>query len=685
MTFFCEPLRTVRVSSFSFLLLLFLFYDLPIRAQNEVLHQRILAGEQISLAASDSESARTIDAKWIKEAALKGVKIEIYRAVIQGPLDVEDVTFEQGLTLASCILKDDADFSHAIFKRDFIASDTTFRSWVSFRGVSFEHDATLQRARFEAPIAFDDAHFLEVFDATEVHFAKNAGTVTFTRVRFDRTAVFAFTIFDADVHFISAQFAGEGFFPGARFGRQVSFQRARFFDITTFGSGLSHNKYNATFVGKAFFTEAQFDSTVGFQGVVFDSDVDFSNARFLSLAAFGETIFKLRSTFSRVQFGSYAQFTRAEFLNDAAFDSAQFNNVADFSGGNKMDSGAIFGARAIFQITRFRGFADFQGVEFRRSAEFVDAAFENDAYFVGTIFEGDAAFDRVQIMGAALYSPKDGVVTSKFAQSARFLNKGSFSGAQFGSGVRFTKVRFDGPTDFGGTRFGGDAHFEGSEFIGPTSFRSAAFRVLYLSGPETGKQQQFKSDIDLLGCTYDRIQVDWRSLLRYPTGQSRVQPYDRQPYIELEAVLRKSGSDEDADAVYAERRRAESQKSKGSSKIKNYLYWLTANYGIDLSHEFIIASLFLGIGAFLFAQAGAVLLGESGSEDKISWYQALAVAVRQFLPFGLPVKSIWTPSRRIIFMFVSPAVYANFLQLLGWLLIPLAVAWFAGFLRHGAQ
>jgi hypothetical protein len=179
----------VHFGAFSFLLL-FLFYGLPTQAQNnESLHQRILAGEQISLNPSDSESARTIDAKWIKEAALKRVKIEIYRAVIQGPLDAQDITFEQGFTLASCILKDDADFSHAIFKREVVASDTTFRSWVSFRGASFEHGATLQRARFEAPIAFDDAHFFEVFDATEVYFAKNAGTVTFTHVRFDGNAV----------------------------------------------------------------------------------------------------------------------------------------------------------------------------------------------------------------------------------------------------------------------------------------------------------------------------------------------------------------------------------------------------------------------------------------------------------------------------------------------------------------
>jgi uncharacterized protein YjbI with pentapeptide repeats len=636
MNFISDFLRSTRIRAFSFLILLFLFYGLPTRAQNnEALHQRILAGEQISLNPSDSESARTIDAKWIKDAALKRVKIEIYRAVIQGPLDTEDVTFERGFTLASCTLKGDADFSHSIFKGDFVASDTTFRSWVSFRGASFEHGATLQRARFEAPIAFDDAHFLEIFDATEAYFAKNAGTVTFAHVRFDGNAVFGFTVFDADV--------------------------------------------NATFRSVAAFSGTTFKSVCQFSMAQFGRDGYFMGAQFLGRAAFDSAHFA-----GSLFFQAQKPLPAATFRENVEFTNTGVENIATFGGGDEFALGVVFEGKAVFDMVKFRGLSNFQGVEFKGDVQFIDATFENDAYFLGTIFDGDALFDRVQITGAALFSPQDGAVTSTFAQSTLFTRKVSFSGAHFGSEARFRKVRFDGKSDFVGTHFDSDAHFEGSEFLGISSFRSAICRAVYFSDGETAGQQQFMSDIDLLGCTYDRIQVDWRSLLRYPNGQSRIQPYDRQPYIELEAVLRKSGSDEDADAVYADRRRAENLKLKGLSKAKDNFYWLTANYGIDLWRECIVTLIFLGIGTFLFAQFGAILT-KSDVETKLSWYQALAVAVRQFLPFALPVKSDWTPSRRILFKFVSPAVYANFLQVLGWVLIPLTVAWFVGFLRHGVQ
>jgi Pentapeptide repeats (9 copies) len=316
----------------------------------------------------------------------------------------------------------------------------------------------------------------------------------------------------------------------------------------------------------------------------------------------------------------------------------------------------------------------------------------NDAYFPGATFEGGAAFERVQIMGAALFSSQSGGGASNLTQPAHFLHNTSFSGSHFGSGVRFSGVRFDEKADFAGARFEGDAHFEDSVFSGPSSFRSVAFKAVYFSAAETGGKQPFQNDVDLLGCTYERIQIDWRSLLRYPNGQPRFHPYDRQPYIELEGVLRKSGSDEDADAVYAERRRAENENMKGWRKLGDYIYSLFANYGIGLLHEFIWSLLFLGIGMLLFARPRAVLIGsgESGAETKISWYQALPLAIHQFLPFGLPAKPRWTPSENILFSFLpwpfrKAASYANFLHFVGWILIPLAAAVLTGFLRHGAQ
>ena len=258
-----------------------------------------------------------------------------------------------------------------------------------------------------------------------------------------------------------------------------------------------------------------------------------------------------------------------------------------------------------------------------------------------------------------------------------------------GSGARFSGVGFDNVADFGGAHFDGDAHFEDSVFFGPATFRSTNFHAVYFSSKKSGGTHQFINNVDLLECSYDRIQVDWRSLLQYPNGKSRIQPYDRQPYIELENALRRSGSDEDADAVYEERRHVENRSLTGIRKLRDRLYWFVANYGIDLTHEFYLTLLFLGIGSWFFSRPGAVIKSWDDSETKIPWHEALHLAIHQFLPFGLPVKFSWSPSRRIIFKYAWPfqraSAYANFLQIIGWILIPLAAAALTGILRHGAQ
>jgi hypothetical protein len=514
------------IRALTLLVPLFVLHNQALRGDTrEDIRQRILAGEQVSLNKLAPENIRTVDANWIKEAVLKHVRIEIYRAVIQGPLDLHDATIEQEFTLAECFVKDSADFSHVTFKREFFVSDTVFASGVFFQSAIFEHAATLQRTSFEGgPIAFDNAHFIGPFSAEGARFAsKGGGTAVFTHVRFDGIADFALAVFSVNAHFITTQFGGQGFFPGARFGGSVDFSRAHFFDITTFGGGPPE-KFNASFVGQAFFIETQFDSTVLFNGVTFESDVSFFSARL----------------------GPLTQ-------------------------------------------------------------------------FLATTFKGTAVFDRVDVAGASQFGPAQHDASATAVRAAHFMHRAGFSGTHFGSVARFSGVTFDDRTDFVGAHFDNDAHFEDSLFQGPTSFRSAAFRAVYFSTALVEGKPQFGKYVDLFGCTYDRIQVNWRMLLRYPDGQPRIQPYDRQPYIELEGVLRRSGAETDADDVYAERRRAERTSLNLWGKSSDYLYWLVANYGIDLWHECILVAVLLGIGTWIFRRPGAVAPGarESPTKSKI--------------------------------------------------------------------
>jgi len=271
-----------------------------------------------------------------------------------------------------------------------------------------------------------------------------------------------------------------------------------------------------------------------------------------------------------------------------------------------------------------------------------------------------------------------------------FDDRADFSGARFGSLAFFAREPKKGGTSkstgaifkeakFDHARFESDAHFDNAMFQGPASFRAATFRAVYFSpSGMAGGSQQFLGDLDLLGCTYDRIQLEWQSLLRYPNGQSRIRPYDRQPFIELEGALRKTGEDEQANAVFLERRRIERSSLMGLAWLVDCLYWLGANYGTSLSPEFIILVVLIGFGIITFTRAGALKArnGSNKNAERATIPQAVFLTIHSFLPLELPAKPRWEPA--------SPMAnfYANLVHILGWIIVPLSVAVLYSFLHR---
>ncbi|HZW95295.1 MAG TPA: pentapeptide repeat-containing protein [Candidatus Eremiobacteraceae bacterium] len=490
-------------------------------------------------------------------------------------------------------------------------------------------------------------------------------------------ADFSHTTFKRDAFFSDATFLGGLSFQDAVFEHKATFQRTRFVgDPIIFEEAHFLDLFSAA--------EAQFGSKGGGTAI-------FTHARFDGTADFSMSIFNGGVHFIRTQFSSQGHFPGVRFLGNADFGRAHFFDWTTFGAGESPNFNSTFSGKAIFIEAQFDSITWFNGVDFKDDAEFLGARFGNEAYFLGVTFGGVASFDRAQILGSALFSPQEGALTSNFAKPAHFQRAARFPGARLSSEVRFVGVGFDGKADFSGAHFEGDVHFEDSVFHGPVSFRSTAFSAVYFSRTAREQPPQFAKDVDLIGCTYDRIQVDWQSFLRYPNGQSRVEPFDHQPYIYLAEVLRRAGSEKDADAVYEERLRVQSTKLSGWRKFKDNVYWLFANYGIDLWHESVAALLVLLLGALIFSRPAAVLSGEdSKTEVKISWRNAFFLAVHQFLPLSLPVKPEWSPSRRVLlkwrqYPLLTAATYANFLQIIGWIIIPLTVAALSGVLRRAAQ
>jgi uncharacterized protein YjbI with pentapeptide repeats len=663
------------------------------------IRQRLIAGQQISFLASMPERDRTIDADVIKHAVNSHVRVEIYRAIIRGQLDLNDLAIDQDFILVQCTIVDGAYFLHTEFKRDFSVSDTTFSSGAFFESTTFDHSASFQRTRFEgAPATFEGAHFVGVFSATDAKFTpKTAASPDFVRTRFDANADFASVVFSGVALFNDSQFVGQASFVGTRFERGADFGRVHFSDIATFGVGFPVN-FDAKFAGPAFFTEAQFDSVSMFRGVDFGNDANFFSVKFGPTTSFSGATFGGNAVFDRLDVAGEIEFSGHEkeastgwvdlkpvtFLHDVSFYNSHFDSAAYFDG-------ALFSGSALFTAAQFDSIAEFRKVVFKKDVGFFGGKFGQIASFSGAMFDGSAVFDRLDAAGEIQFGREEQAPPGRSSAipAAHFTHSVSFSDARFGSITGFEGTLFDDRLGFVAAHFDNDAHFENAEFQGPVSLRSTAFRSVYFSTDEP-----FKNSIDLMGCTYDRFQGNWRSLLLYSDGKPRVQPYDRQPYVELEGVLRRSGADEEANDVYVERRRAERGTLGFWGAFKDRAYWLLADYGVSLDHELVISLIFLVFGVFIFSHPNALALMNQGNASPLvlerPWRICIFVALQEFLPLSLPFESEWRPTRDVLRfkrmrVFFSAATYANFLQILGWILIPLAVASLTGLLRHAGQ
>jgi hypothetical protein len=248
---------------------------------------------------------------------------------------------------------------------------------------------------------------------------------------------------------------------------------------------------------------------------------------------------------------------------------------------------------------------------------------------------------------------------------------------------------------------------------------------------------QFERGVDLRGCQYDRVQANWEALLRFvehsqPSSRilkqlsllrkrvaPRQQPYDRQPYIQLERALRTSGRTEDADHVYLERRRVERHmrwtRGQYGRWATDALFGLGARYGVRPFRLVVFSIALIASGTWFFSQPGTlstpndIHVGGRECESEPSRSRGLAESLHEFIPVEIPMGSECVPatnpvvfevkpvqvierllervhlqrlSRTTAFS-ISPATFASLgLRLPGWIFVPLGVASLTGLLRR---
>ncbi|MBV8101233.1 MAG: pentapeptide repeat-containing protein [Verrucomicrobia bacterium] len=631
----------------------------------------------------------------------------IFGAVFRGPTDFTVAHIGAQAEFQGSQFEDDVIFSGVNFDASvffYTSSDITTHfskkanfanahivGAAEFQGTSFAGDAFLDRMKIDGTLSFYDdyARRASVF----------SGGFYLREAKVSGGAKFNAAMFQGEARFENSHFDSEVSFSGAKFEQNVSFVGATIGTNAVFGSYPALNLAGAVFHQNFDFARVSVGGDANFQGTKFDQSANFEDIDVKGRAFFRAVpdatirgpVFLGDANFIGAHIAGQAEFQGSKFCGNTRFASANFQSGVFFYGGKDADSATVFYHELDFRNVYVAAFAYFEGVSFK-----------GNAYFSGTRIDGAAYFYGETPTNAATI----------------FDATADFSSVKFGGSSSFSGTTFNGMTVFDGSRFDALADFRRAVFRNNVSFREMTLRTIYFStngrvGDSPNSEEQFHTTADFRGCSYDRIyeladeKLDWRALTRH------WQPYDRQPYTALEKSFRSQGQDGLADQVYLERQNKERDEKWQRRDYFGYvfsgLYGILLNYGVRPLRLVLISALLISVGAILFSQPGALEehkadRDKSGQSESVasgakidpllrySVWDAFGVSLRLFSPVDVLIGQRLAPSRnsipigirifKVLHFKIRPTTYATiFLQVAGWILVPLIIASITGLLK----
>jgi len=476
------PLRLLQLAVWHALISTFATVA-ALAAEPAELRRKLLAGEPIVFAADQAETARTLPAAWLAEAAHKGMAVNVSRAVIVEPLDLRHAAVTNRFRLAQCTFKAGANCAFAVFEQGFDFTDSHFATNANFNGAIARRAALLRSTSFSGDAIFTDATAEDIFLAEGAAFL---GPL----VRFDRASFLKSAYFGPSTGWPAASFGGSVSFANARFAGAVNFDRVRF--------GRPDSSTD--------FREVRCERTASFRGTEFRGPALFSTATFLGTVMFGPEATQTRAVpaarfvgpadFGSVQFGGEADFTQVQFLTKSpvSFDGSSFKDYAKFGqahfAGGALFSQATFGSLAEFDKARFLGTdegpavsfqdssiggrANFASAQFAGAADFRNTRFAGESFFNGAVFAAEALFTYARFGHTVSFS----ALQNSDVPGATFADMAVFSGVKFELDAFFERVSFTAtnrPVSFSGAIFGAETAFDGAQFSGDANFVRATF------------------------------------------------------------------------------------------------------------------------------------------------------------------------------------------------------------------
>lgn len=278
--------------------------------------------------------------------------------------------------------------------------------------------------------------------------------------------------------------------------------------------------------------------------------------------------------------------------------------------------------------------------------------------------------------------------------------------------LEVSNARFSENLELSGTRVQRDIVLESVQCKGRARLRqvSAASIWLFHRGDETANQDSrvrlwlsgrnrkafvrlvspstestFQGGIDLRGIKCDRFEAaSWKRL--------DIQPFDLQPFLEIEKGLRNAGRGAEADSFYitAMKRETSNRRRVGGfwasfAVLLRWFYWLLAGFGVRPLRFLGWVAVLVIVGAMVYSQAGAITKGDHPSlcEGGVTNFDAILLSVQMLVPLGRQLNDSCQPTAGqaavlpwgiSLLSFMDVATFAALESFLGWIVTPVAAA-----------
>ena len=656
-----------------------------------------------------TEKLKKVSATEIIKAIQKGERLEIHNSLIEGDITLRHEEIKGEIVIQNTRFTGKLDFCFSTFNRTLNLENSTFSQPVFFIGATLQSDILLNGGHFHEKVNFSEAHINGVFysKSTPGRITKFGEEVRFEGTEFNKRVEFHGTQFLQNAFFYMVRIRGTAEFPSVIFAQKASFLGGTFSRNTFFKpepSKEEKNKVIPQFMGEVDFSNCLFEGSIDFIEVEFHGIANFIGIRANHSASFQGSMFHNHAQFHYSNFIGKASFRDAKFLNEAKeeeltsanFTSCRFEKTCNF---NKSEFHGIFSfntvrvdENAFFKQAKFLG-------PYEHCADFINSHIEGQAAFNEAIFEGGVSFFSASMNSDVIF---DAANFSDFP--GKIVN---FSSIQIDGSLYLRNAVFHGEVNFGGLKATGDLELSGVEFKQKVSFENGDFKSINLGKEKKLTKEIFPKGVDMRGCTYQRLEPlpYWKLLVK------QLNPYDRQPFTQLESIVRSTGNDHLADDIYflREKTRAICIKERKApfqnidtfqrryDLARDFAFRAMAGYGVRPHRFFYLTLLLVCIGTPIFHNEGAVVPLDIESPppiqvNQLSWGDAAWVSLDLLLPISIqtgvrlqPSYKFWVGGKDregkdlIGIRYVDIGTLYN---LLGWILIPVVLAGLTGILKR---